>query len=489
MKTTRIARLVFGTILSLLFAAIILAATSSPVLAIVFGFGLFSLQFMPMELGILGENAPPPTKKKKKEGGEDDDDDDELTPDQIVKSINDAQEKVKEAIEKKADAETVLKLQQELDEFKTKSIKRLTDAVKAQGEKITVLEEGAGKRKEHLTRTAMILEKLTEKKDILKKMAVDGDGKLSFEIDYKTAQLVDLTNLTSGDDFAFMEPGVGQIPVRRPFMEDLFSSVNTESEFIKYLDQETVTRDAQNTIHCAVTNHNTDVEWEVKTLQMKKIRDYIDICQDMMEDYDFVEGEIRNLVESSAILKADEGLLLGDGTGNNLNGVSSVAGTFNAASVGADYSTAVDDPTTYDLICVVGAQISAFGAENKWFANWAIMNPKDAKLMRLAKDANNNYITPPFVTNNGQVVDGIGIVENPLVPENEMYVGDFRMGRIYNRKSVTVEMSFENNDNFQREIVTVKAWRRLNLRIRNVDANAFIHVPDIGAAITAITAP
>jgi len=52
---------------------------------------------------------------------------------------------------------------------------------------------------------------------------------------------------------------------------------------------------------------------------------------------------------------------------------------------------------------------------------------------------------------------------------------------------MTVEFGFENNDNFEREIVTVKAYERLNLRVRNVDANAFMHVPDIATAITAIT--
>jgi hypothetical protein len=60
---------------------------------------------------------------------------------------------------------------------------------------------------------------------------------------------------------------------------------------------------------------------------------------------------------------------------------------------------------------------------------------------------------------------------------------------VYSRKGVTVDFSFENTDNFEKELVTVKAYERLNFRVRNVDANAFMHVADVAAAITAITKP
>ena len=67
-----------------------------------------------------------------------------------------------------------------------------------------------------------------------------------------------------------------------------------------------------------------------------------------------------------------------------------------------------------------------------------------------------------------------------------MYILDSTKGTVFQRKGVTVEMSFENSDNFERELVTVKAYERLNLRVRNNDANAFMHIADISAAITAI---
>lgn len=50
-------------------------------------------------------------------------------------------------------------------------------------------------------------------------------------------------------------------------------------------------------------------------------------------------------------------------------------------------------------------------------------------------------------------------------------------------------MAFENRENFEKELVTVKAYERLNFRVRNVDANAFLHVPSIATAVAAILKP
>lgn len=81
------------------------------------------------------------------------------------------------------------------------------------------------------------------------------------------------------------------------------------------------------------------------------------------------------------------------------------------------------------------------------------------------------------------------VIANQLVPADEMYIFDSTKGTIFQRRGATVEMAFENRENFEKELVTVKAYERLNFRVRNVDANAFLHVPSIAAAVAAILKP
>lgn len=304
-------------------------------------------------------------------------------------------------------------------------------------------------------------------------------------------------DIDSGTDFAQMLPGVGQIPRKRTYIKDRIRTISTNTEYIKYLDQETVVRDAKNVAGCGVATHTTKLTWKTYTLQQTKVRDFVDVCIDMMEDYDFVEGEIRNLIDSSVQLKIDNGLLLDDGIHPNLKSIDSTSSTFNAAAVGADYAAEVQAATLIDLIMVGSAQIKAFGQENSWIGDTCYLNPKDLTLLKLLKDQDDNYIkgnsiAPRVIQNaNGNlVVDGVvELISNPNVAENEMYIFDSMQAAIYQAKTAVIEFSFENRSNFETETVTVKAYERLNMLVRNVNANAFLHFPDIAAGITAITAP
>ena len=294
-------------------------------------------------------------------------------------------------------------------------------------------------------------------------------------------------------DLAARIPGVEQIARRKVFMKDLIKTVSTDTEYIKKTEQDVVVRDAKNVAACAPSTHNTKLTWKQTTLQQRKVRDFVHVCIDMMEDYDFVEGEIKDLIEYGVASHVDAGLLLGDGISPNINGVASYASTFNAALVGADYSAAtgspIQTPNVGDLICVAGAQIEFLGQHNNFMPNVAVVNPKTVKLLKLTKDKNDQYLIPNWLTANGDEVGEIMLISNPLVPENEAYVMDSTKATIYQAKALNVAMSFENNDNFETETVTVKGYERLNLWVSTNNSNAFMHIPSISAAITAITKP
>lgn len=394
------------------------------------------------------------------------------------------QKALDEALEAKADASVVAELKTELEALKTEKNDRVFKVMNEQGVELAKLrkeiEAAAKGQPEGFTQA--VFKHLEENKDEIKEMLKEGKGKISFDVQYKVQQ--DASDITSGTDFAFMEPGVGQIATRQPFVRELFPNRTVGTEYIKYNDQETIVRDAKNVSGCAASTHLSKITWQVRTLQITKVRDFVDVCIDMMDDYDFVEGEIRSLVDTDVRLKVDNGLLLDDGIYPNLNSIDAVAATF-AAGV---YALDVQAAQLIDLIKVGSCTISDSGQNNAFNANWAILNPSDECLMTLIKDQNDNYIMPNFITADGKNIGAVRILSNPLVPANQMYIFDSTKGVVYSNKGITVDLSFENNDNFEKELVTVKAYERLNFRVRNVDVNAFLHFPDIAAAITAITA-
>lgn len=336
---------------------------------------------------------------------------------------------------------------------------------------------------------------LVAKSDLIKKMKSEkSSGSFTIEVDI-TKATQGAGDIDSGTDFAMMMPGIGRIPHRRTYIKDRIRIIPTNTEYIKYLDQETVVRNAKNVAACGTTTHNTKLTWKVRTVQQQKVRDFVHICLDMMDDYDFVQGEIRNLLDTSLQLKIDNDLLLADGIAPNPNSIDAVASTFSASASGANYFGTVQSAQLIDLITVCAAQISAFGAENSWRADTVYLNPRDYTLMKLLKDQEDNYIRgntnwPRLVgmSNGNLLLDGIiEIIANPNVPANEFYIFDSTRAAIVQSKTVVIEFSYENRDNFETETVTAKGYERLNLWIRNVDANAFMRVDDIEAALVSIT--
>lgn len=392
-----------------------------------------------------------------------------------TKSIEELRVASKEDGAKKDELESQLK---ELQKQNVDVMKSQLDAMGGAVAKLTKEVEAKTEGKSISFKTALYTA-LTEKADDLKGLSESNTKNVRLEI--KASQ--DAADITSGTDFAEMVPGVGQLATRQTFMRSLFNQRNTNKEYIKYNDQESIVRDAKNVAGCAASTHNSKITWQVRTLQITKVRDYVDVCIDMMDDYEWVSGEIRDLVSTDVALKIDENLLLSDGVYPNTNSVANVASTFAAG----DYATSVQAPTLVDLIQVGSCLISDAGLNNKFNANVAVLNPSDKCLMTLEKDANNNYLIPNWITSDGVNIGAVRVVTNSLVPANEMYVMDSTKGTVVSRRGTTVEFGFENNDNFEKELVTVKAYERLNFLVRNVDANAFMHVPDIDAAIIAIT--
>ena len=386
-----------------------------------------------------------------------------------------------EAMEGKASKDDLEKLGEDIKALKDARVDALETALKSQGTEMAKLikQVDEASKGQSVDFKSALLEGLNDRSEELKGMIKSGASKVVLDI--KANQ--DASDITNGSDWATMEPGVGQIPTRQPFIRELFQNQNTSSEYVKYNDQESIDRDAKNVAGCAASTHTSKITWQVRTMQISKVRDFVDVCIDMMDDYDFVQGEITNLVSTDVRLRVDSQLLLGTGVYPELNSVDSTASTFAAGS----YATSVATPVIADLIKVTACQIADAGQNNAYSANWALLNPIDACLMQLEKDANGNYLLPSYITSDGVQVGAVRVIANNLVPANEMYIGDFTKGTVFSRKGMTVEFGFENNDNFEREIVTVKAYERLNLRVRNVDANAFMHVPDIATAITAIT--
>ena len=77
------------------------------------------------------------------------------------------------------------------------------------------------------------------------------------------------------------------------------------------------------------------------------------------------------------------------------------------------------------------------------------------------------------------------IVEDNNIANNVLVVGDSRFGRIYELGGVTLSSGMID-DQYNKDLITLKARKRLLFLIRNSDKAGFRKVTDIDAALVTL---
>jgi HK97 family phage major capsid protein len=385
-------------------------------------------------------------------------------------------------IEGKATKADLDKAISDLNASKAEEMKLLNDNMREINARFKAMNENGGKP----DAAKGLRQYIEENSEVLRAMKAAGKANqshkgISFEVDKATQGASDI----DGRDYlGTIEAGIEKKPVRQTSILNLFGRQSVTTEYLHYWEENVVTRDAKFVIACATSTHTTKKTWAKRTVELAKIRDIVDICLDMLDDYAFVEGEIRALVDESIQLKAEYELLLGaSAAATDMLSIDHIASEFNHANPLAVYTAKFQAPTLGDLTAAMKAQIYTFGQNNKWTADTVIMNYNDMITYLHAKDANNNYLFPTFVYGATDMVNGMRIVTSPIVAPNTLYVIDSTKGKILDRKRLAVTASFENKDNIEHELVTFVASERLQFHVRLINRDAFMKCSDVAQAL------
>lgn len=107
-----------------------------------------------------------------------------------------------------------------------------------------------------------------------------------------------------------------------------------------------------------------------------------------------------------------------------------------------------------------------------------VMNPRDWMTLRLAKDAQGQYLGGSFfgtdygqAQNAGASLWGLRVVATPAMPIGTCLVGSFQdAAQLFRRQGITVDMSNSNGTDFEQNLITVRAESRLGLVVYRPEA-------------------
>ena len=378
------------------------------------------------------------------------------------------QEEIIEAVKKHADqvSEAIAKSEHEL-----KELGAITEETKNQvaqtGEKFVEVEA----RLSAVEQLAVKGSEEPESKRTLGQLFVESDQYKEFASKQRhkgQSQALELKDITSGSASAgdgiwsYRDPEIVSNPFRPRMIRSLIPTVPVNSNLVEWV-QTNVRTNSADVVSEGGTKPKSDLTYDRKETPVRKIAHYFKTSMEVLQDFARLRAEIDN--EGFEMLRQEEEdqLLLGDGTGINLNGMVPQATAFNPGVVQSG-DTAVDVLRR----AILQVRQSYYGATG------IILNPADWANIELLKDGENRYLFSAATTGAPARLWGLPVVECDAMPSGEFMIGAFATAAtIYDRMQASVFMSTENEDDFINNMVSIMFEERIALAVKR--PLAFVH--------------
>jgi len=382
-------------------------------------------------------------------------------------------EALDKAIADKVSKEEIAQLKEDLSTTMNERFDSLQKALQAQGLALSKMVEQGGNKGAAKTLAEQIKENLAD----LKAIAKDASSKEITLTGFKA--VVERASITNNQQ-AFDLMDIGQLAHRKLTAYEIFPKLTVTASnnngVIRYYDwdEDTVVRAAAMVAEKGTFPAST-AKWKKGSISIQKVGDTLPVTEEFFEDEAMFAAELQMFLMTNVDIVVDDQIINGDNTGNNLKGLLVSVDAFDATT----YAGTVDNPTIYDLIVKVSESITV-GGGSKYTPDVAIMNIADINKMKLSKDANHNYILPPFVTRDGTNVSGMTVIECNAIAADTMVVCDRKFGRIYEYVGLQVAKGYSGTQ-FVEDEMTLKVRKRLAFLIREADKGGFKKVTSIAA--------
>lgn len=257
---------------------------------------------------------------------------------------------------------------------------------------------------------------------------------------------------------------IDMLPRQKFTIRQLLASGQTTSNLIEFVQQKTRVNNAAFVAETQLKPESS-FDFEAKSSPVRTLAHWIPVSRQAMDDV----AQLRSIIDSELRYGLDEkeeaALLRGDGTGQNLLGLVPQAAAYAPA-----FTPAM--ATRVDHVRLSMLQV----ALNDFAADAIVINPIDWAMIETEKEATSGayLFSNPTSGVIGPRLWGLPVVPTTAMDEGEFLAGAFRVaGQVFDRMGTEVLISSEDRDNFIRNMLTVRAERRLGLVVRRPGALVF----------------
>lgn len=261
-------------------------------------------------------------------------------------------------------------------------------------------------------------------------------------------------------------PGIQAPLVRDLRIRDLMRVVPIDRDSIKYTRELSFTNNASPQVEASEKSEST-FTFEDVTAEVKTLAHWADITRQAADDNPGLMNYINGRMTYGLKLEEEEQILAGDGTGENLEGLITLATAYDTG-----YSASGD--TQIDMILNGMTQLRMADAP----VDGTVLNPRDWAKIQKQKTEEGGANKGSYVYGNPgaspfQIATlwGRPVVITKAIAAGKFLVGAFNMfAEIRDRQEATVDISSENKDNFTKNKLTIRVEERIALLVTRTEA-------------------
>lgn len=250
------------------------------------------------------------------------------------------------------------------------------------------------------------------------------------------------------------------IAMRRMTIRDLITPGSTNSNLIQYVKETGFTNNAA-TVSETVQKPESTIVYALMQSAVVTIAHWIKASKQILDDFLALQSNIDGRLRYGLQLVEEAQLLKGSGVGNNLNGIYTQA---------TAYSAPIDPPGTETNIDVL--RLMLLQAELALYPSTGIvLHPSNWAAIELLKDTLGRYIIGNPLATMQPMLWGRPVVSTQAMTVDTALVGAFKLGaQLFDREDANVVISTENQDDFIKNMVTIRAEERLALAVYRPEA-------------------
>jgi HK97 family phage major capsid protein len=294
------------------------------------------------------------------------------------------------------------------------------------------------------------------KSDAFKAMAV-GQSKFA-RVELKTA-IVNATGQNQPLVPDMRLPGIVAEPNRIFTIRDALPVGRTTSNLVQYTRENVFTNSAAPQYSSPATENvlkaESGITFTLENAPVVTLAHFIPVSRQVLDDAPQLQSYVNGRLMYGLKLVEEDQLLNGDGASGNISGILNT-GNFTAYNRTTSGDTAIDTLRR----AITQAALSEYKADT------IVLNPADWEAIELTKASDGMYVWTNPAVMAGPTLWGKRVIPTNSITENTFLVGAFSMGaQVWDRMDAAVQISYEDSDNFRKNMATLLCEERLALTV------------------------